>query len=190
MKGWGSLTTQLALACVLALGFVAPAHAAAFKVSDLQTQRTEGVYYLNADLTLDLNQEARKALSHGVALTFVVDIKVERKRSWWIWDKTAAELSERYRLSYRPLAERYRLDNLNSGLNEEYPTLEAALNSISHIRNLPVIDASLLNPHARYYLLMRVVLDTHELPGPLKLLAAILPGWRLASDWTGTRLGP
>lgn len=190
MKGAGGQVTRLVLVLVLGLGFVPAAHAAAFKVSSLSTQRRDGVYYLRADLELKLNQQARKALAHGVALTFVVDIKLERKRGWWIWDKTAAELNERYRLSYRPLAERYRLDNLNSGLNEEYATLDDALNSISHIRKLPVIDASLLDPHARYYLLMRVVLDTHELPGPLKLLAAVMPGWRLESDWRSTRLTP
>jgi len=190
MKAAGGQAMRLMLALVLALGLVAAAHAAAFKVSSLTTQSADGVYYLNADLDLKLNQEARNALAHGIALTFVVNIKVERKRSWWIWDKTAAELNERYRLSYRPLAERYRLDNLNSGLNEEYSTLEEALNSISHIHKLPLIDASLLDQHARYYLMLRVVLDTHELPGPLKLLAAVMPGWRLASDWKSTRLSP
>ena len=180
------LTLVLALCAALAPAALADS----FRVQGMTTQRTQGVYYLNADLGLKLNRQAREALSHGVALTFVVNIKVERKRGWWIWDKTVAALTERYRLSYRPLAERYRLDNLNSGANEEYPTRQAALSAISHIRKLPVIDATLLDAHARYYVLLRVVLDTHDLPGPLKLLAAILPGWRQASGWRRTRLMP
>ncbi|MGA7964913.1 MAG: DUF4390 domain-containing protein [Gammaproteobacteria bacterium] len=190
MRGAGRPVTRLILSLALGMGLCAAAHAAGFSVNSLATQRTQGVYYVNADLALKLNQQARDALAHGVALTFVVDIKVKRRRGWWIWNKTVAELYERYRLSYRPLAERYRLDNLNSGLNEEYATRSAALNALSHIRKLPLIDASLLDAHAHYYLLLRVVLDTNQLPGPLKLLAAILPGWGQASDWRQARLMP
>lgn len=190
MQALSRQTAKLTLVLALSAGLAPAALADSFSVRGMSTQRTQGVYYLNADLGLRLNQQAQEALSHGVALTFVVVIKVERKRSWWIWDKTVAALTERYRLSYRPLAERYRLDNLNSGANDEYATREAALSAISHIRKLPVIDATLLNDRAHYYVLLRVVLDTHDLPGPLKLLAAILPGWRQASDWRRTRLTP
>ena len=186
----GRRVSTLVLLLALGAGLAPCAHAASFRVNDLSTRRLRGVYYLNADLALKLNRQASKALANGVPLTFVVDIEVERKRGWWIWNKTVAKLTERYRLSYRPLAERYRMDNLNSGANEEYPTRAAALEAISHIRNLPVIDATLLNPRDRYYVLVRVVLDTHDLPGPLKLLAAILPGWRQASGWRQARLEP
>ncbi|HYW77176.1 MAG TPA: DUF4390 domain-containing protein [Gammaproteobacteria bacterium] len=190
MQGFCRQATKLTLVVVLCAGLAPSALADSFSVQGMSTQRTQGVYYLSADLGLKLNRQAKEALSHGVALTFVVNIKVERRRGWWIWNKTVAALAERYRLSYRPLAERYRLDNLNSGANEEYPTRKAALNAISHIRKLPVIDATLLNTHAHYYVLLRVVLDTHDLPGPLKLLAAILPGWRQASGWRRARLTP
>ncbi|MGH8126995.1 MAG: DUF4390 domain-containing protein [Gammaproteobacteria bacterium] len=190
MKGAGGQVRRSMLALALGLSLAVSAHAAGFSVSSLSTQRVQGVYYVNADLALRLNQHARDALAHGVGLTFVVDVKVKRRRAWWIWNKTVAELAERYRLSYRPLAERYRLDNLNSGLNEEYATQDAALASICHIRKLPLIDASLIDPHAHYYLLLRVVLDTNQLPGPLKLLAVILPGWGQASGWRQASLAP
>lgn len=190
MRGLRRGASRLTLAVALGAGLVPVALAGSFSVQGMSTQRVQGVYYLDANLGLQLNQQAQNAIAHGVALTFVVHIKVERQRGWWIWDKNVAELTERYRLSYKPLAERYRLDNLNSGANEEYASCEAALQAISHIRKLPVIDASLLNAQGRYYVLLRVVLDTHDLPGPLKLLAAILPGWRQASDWRRARLTP
>lgn len=183
-------TYRLVVVLVLC-GTLAPAALAnSFTILGMSTRRVQGVYYLDADLGLKLNSKAKDALAHGVALTFVVHIQVKRRRGWWIWDKTVAELAERYRLSYRPLAERYRLDNLNSGVNEEYASRKAALQAISHIRKLPVIDSSLLNKHDHYYVLLRVVLDTHDLPGPLTLLAAILPGWRQASDWRSKALTP
>lgn len=190
MKSANGQLRRPVLVLALGLGLAASAHAAGFNVNSVATQRVQGVYYVDADLALKLNRHARNALAHGVALTFVVDIQVKRRRGWWIWNKTVAELYERYRLSYRPLTERYRLDNLNSGLNEEYASRRAALNALSHIHKLPVIDASLLDPHAHYYLLLRVELDTHQLPGPLKLLAAILPGWGQASGWRQARLAP
>ncbi len=190
MRSMGGHVAPAMLVLVLAFGLVTAARAAGFHVTNLSAHRVQGVYYLNADLALKLNREARTALAHGVALTFVVNIEIKRKRGWWVWNKTVAKLAERYRLSYRPLAERYRLDNLNSGWSEEYATRTAALNAIGHLRKLPLIDTILLNPRAHYYLLLRVVLDTHQLPGPLKLLAAIMPGWGLSSGWRQVRLMP
>ena len=190
MRNMGGRLVQAMWVLVLVFGLVTAAYAAGFHVINLSTHRAQGVYYLNADLALKLNREARTALAHGVALTFVVNIEIKRRRGWWIWNKTVAKLAERYRLSYRPLAERYRLDNLNSGWSGGYATRAEALHAIGHLRKLPLIDASLLNPRAHYYLLLRVVLDTHQLPGPLKLLAAIMPGWGLASGWRQVRVMP
>lgn len=161
----------------------------AFAIERVTTRLDGGVYYLDADMQLKLNERAHRALDNGVALTFVIQIHV--LHHWfWLWDSVDANLSERYKLRYFPLTERYRIENLNSGARTSYATLEAALTAISHIRHLPVIDAALLDGDTTYYISLRAVLDTKQLPGPLQVMARIVPGWQLASPWHEERLVP
>lgn len=174
---------------VFTLASPAASAAPAFRVSGLSTHLERGVYYLDANLSLQLNQRARDALANGVALTFVVNIHIVHRRKL-LWNSVVAQLRQRYRLSYRPLTERYRVKNLNSGAAEGYDSLAQALAAVSRIHDLPLVDASLLDPHTRYFVALRVLLDTKDLPGPLKLIAAIVPGWQLSSPWRDRVLTP
>jgi hypothetical protein len=54
--------------------------------------------------------------------------------------------------------------------------------------NLPVVDAALLDEDRRYDIRVRAVLDTDELPGPLRLLAFWRRDWSIESDWLQWRL--
>lgn len=180
----------LVLLMVLLAAAASPARAApAFAITHIATRLDHGVYYVKADMSLRLNNRAREALDNGVALTFVISIHIFHRRLW-LWNAVIAHLTERYRLSYSPLTERYRIENLNSGAKHGYDTLAQALAAISHISDLPVIDADLLAKGTRYYVAMRIVLDTKQLPGPLKAIATIVPGWQLASQWREQRLTP
>lgn len=160
-----------------------------FTIENISTQLEDGVYYVDADFRLELNQHAHEALDSGVALTFVINIHIQHHRLW-LWNGVDADLTERYRLRYFPLTERYRVSNLNSGARHSYTTLTAALLAISRIRHLPVIDATLLESDTDYYVAMHIVLDTKQLPGPLKVMASIVPGWQMASDWREVPLKP
>jgi hypothetical protein len=161
----------------------------AFAILSIATHLEQGVYYLDTHMRLDLNQRARKALDNGVALDFRIPIHITHRRLW-LWNVVVAHLTERYRLRYFPLTDNYRIANLNSGAHHGFDTLAAALAAIGDIRHLPLIDASLLDPHTRYYIAVRVVLDTKKLPGPLKVAAEVVPGWQLASQWRAQRLKP
>jgi len=154
----------------------------AFAVMRVHSYLRRGVYYLDADLSLRLNPRAHRALVHGVALTFIVEIHIIRYRRF-LWNEIIGRLRERYRLSYRPLTRTYRVENLNIGSSNAYDSLAGALDSLNHIRRLPLIDASLLARHTRYLARIRVGLDDQALPGPLKLVSLLLPGWQLESTW-------
>lgn len=188
--GGGAARVLAPTLAAFALTFAAAASAApVFRVNSLVTHLRHGVYYLDADLSLRLNQRARDALSNGVALTFVINIHIVHRRRF-LWNAVVARLTQRYRLSYHPLTERFRVKNLNSGAVEGYDDLARALAALSRIRDLPLVDASLLASRTRYFVAMRIVLDTKELPGPLKLIAAVVPGWQLASPWRDRVLAP
>ncbi|MDN5863804.1 MAG: DUF4390 domain-containing protein [Gammaproteobacteria bacterium] len=172
------------------IGMAPGAHAdPAFAIERISTELEQGVYYVNADFRIELNQRADEALDNGVALTFVIQIHIQHHRLW-LWNSVDANLTERYRLRYYPLTERYRVANLNSSAQQSYATLSKALSAISRVRHLPVIDATLLDADTAYYVAMRMVLDTKQLPGPLKIMARIVPGWQLSSNWREVRLKP
>ncbi|MGH8272763.1 MAG: DUF4390 domain-containing protein [Gammaproteobacteria bacterium] len=191
-RGWQASRHIACALLLLSASLVAASPARAeppFAVLKISTRLDGGVYYLDASMRLELNQRAHNALENGVALTFVVPIHILHRRLW-LWNVVAAHLEERYRLRYFPLTERYQVANLNAGARESYATLAEALAAIGHIHHLPIIDANLLDKKTHYYVAMRVVLDTKQLPGPLKVAASIVPGWQLASKWHEERLQP
>ncbi len=170
-----------ALVLLFALGGGALADDA-FSVRDVHTSVEHQVYRLDADIDYALTVDALDALQNGVPLSLKVFIEVYRRRSWW-WDKQVASLVQRYRLRYHALAEKYLVQNLNSGAQETYGSLAAALRALGTIRDLPIIDQNLLNPHDRYWGRMRVELDIESLPAPLRPLAYLSSQWRLGSEW-------
>lgn len=176
-----------ALVCILVLGCLASAAGAddsrgGFVIRTAYTELLNGVYYLSADVDLDMSQDALNALENGVPLTVEWQIEVIKHRSF-IWDKTVATLTERFQISYHPLTRRFIIKNLNSGEQQSFVSYQDAVTSLGQVNDLPVIDASLLEPRTRYTIRMRAVLDITDFPGPLKLIASWFKGWDLSSDW-------
>jgi len=180
-------TAMTALVCILVLGCLASAAGAddsrgGFVIRTAYTELLNGVYYLSADVDLDMSQDALNALENGVPLTVEWQIEVIKHRSF-IWDKTVATLTERFQISYHPLTRRFIIKNLNSGEQQSFVSYQDAVTSLGQVNDLPVIDASLLEPRTRYTIRMRAVLDITDFPGPLKLIASWFKGWDLSSDW-------
>ncbi len=153
-----------------------------FVIRTAYTELLNGVYYLNADVDLGMSQEALNALVNGVPLTVEWQIEVIKHRSF-IWNKTIATLTERFQISYHPLTRRFIIKNLNSGEQQNFASYRDAITTLGQVNDLPVIDASLLEPDTRYTIRMRAVLDITDFPGPLKLIASWFKGWDLSSDW-------
>ncbi len=140
------------------------------------------VYFLDARLELRLSTEARQALESGVPLSIRVEVEIIHVRRFLL-DRESAELTQLYELQYHPLLERYTVRNVNSGTLDTFSSLFAALNSLGRIDRLPLIDQALLDPERIYDVRLRVLLDTEQLPGPLRLLAFWRRDWSLGSEW-------
>ncbi len=153
-----------------------------FVIRTAYTELLNGVYYLNADVDLNMSQDALNALENGVPLTVEWQIEVIQHRSI-LWNKTAATLTERFQISYHPLTQRFIIKNLNSGEQQIFGSYRDAITSLGQVNDLPVIDASLLEANTRYTIRMRAVLDITNFPSPLKLIASWFKGWDLSSDW-------
>lgn len=180
-------TVTTLLVCVLVTGeLAATVHAdnnqSGFVIRTAYTELLKGVYYLSADVDLGMSQDALNALENSVPLTVEWQIEVIKHRRF-MWNTIVATLTERFQISFHPLTRRFIIKNLNSGEQQSFISYRDAIASLGQVNDLPVIDASLLEPHTRYTIRMRAVLDITDFPGPLKLIASWFKGWDLSSDW-------
>lgn len=183
--GWRSAAAGLFAALLLQAGLVRAQEGV--DVRNASTRLQAGVWFLDADIGYGLNETALEALDSGLVLDVELSIRLTQRRRI-IWDPVFAELRQRYSLQFHALTERYILRNLNSGEQETYGSLEAALAALGTVRSLPVIDDALLSQGERYYVEMRAVVDIKELGGPLALITFLWNDWRIKGDWVRWRL--
>ena len=173
----------LILLC-LSLGWAHASSAQGFDIRQVQTQLVDRVYVLNAEIDYQFSKPALEALENGVPLIILVDIEVERVRQWWL-NKDIAELQQGYLLLYHALTEKYIVNNLNSGVQENYDTLSGALGALGNIEMLPILDAKLAeNDGDNYVVHVHTYLDLESLPAPMRPIAYISTHWRLESEWS------
>jgi hypothetical protein len=158
-----------------------------FEVRSGSVELAANVYFLSARLEYRLSTDARGALESGLPLTIRLEIELLNRRPMWM-DTEVASLTQLYQLEYHALTERYIVRNVNSGDQDSFATLFAALNFLGRVDRLPIIDAALLDPERTYDIRIRALLDTEQLPGPLRLLAFWRRDWSLGSEWYRWRL--
>lgn len=153
-----------------------------FEIRSAYVERTEGVYQLNATLVFELPEGAREAIREGSPLTLDLDIVLHRSRRLWL-DESVASLQQHYEVSFHALSERYLVRNLNSGQQSSYPTLDAALDSLRVISNLPILDQSLVSPDSRHEVSLRAHLDVRTMPDALRFIVFWANDWRQSTEW-------
>ena len=180
------------LLCFLATSTLTPAFAetsAAVRSASLALDSTQDVYELNAKVDIALPEDARKGIEAGLTLRFVYEIALSRVRGYWP-DATVAELEQAYELSYHALSQRYLLRNLNTDEQQDFGSLQAALEQLGDVRGLPVIDADLVNDDGRYEVSLRAVIDLSTTPAALQWLLFWTDDWSAASEWFTWPLRP
>jgi hypothetical protein len=160
-----------------------------FEVRTADLELTAGVYHLNARMDLPISDAVRRGLSEGVPLILEVDLDVERVRQL-LPNSRVAELNQRYDLQYNAVSARYILRNENSGQQQSLPTVDAALEQLSEVRSLPVLDRALLSPDRRYEASVRAKIDYGRVPVTLRLLMFWVNEWHRESDWYTWTLQP
>lgn len=178
----------VSLCLLLLLNSPASQAAEAFVIKSLETRLHDNVYSFSTRIEYGFSSEALAALENGVPLIILLNIEVQEER--WYWNKTIAQLEQGYLLIYHALSKKFILHNLNSGTQTDYSNIDSALHALGYLANLPLIDAKLLKPEARYILRLRSRLDIESLPAPMRPLAYISSDWRLQSDWYTWPLTP
>lgn len=159
-----------------------------FDVRTAGVSLASGVYYLDAWVEYRLSTDAREALDAGVPLTFDLDVEFINPRWYWT-DEAVGRLTQSYQLQYHALSERYIVLNLNSEEQNTFATLFSALNFLGRIGELPVLDATLLNPGGVYDIRIRTQLRVEAVvPEPWGFLAFWRREWSLRSEWYRWRM--
>src|SRR6202030_408066 len=187
------LPTLLFAVALLTGSLSAPARAdgleGRFDVRSADFEIKDGVYHLNARLDLPVSDAVRRGLAEGVPLTIELDIDIERVRQL-LPNSRVAELIQRYHLQYNAVSARYILRNDNSGQQESLGTLDAALEQLSEIHGLPVLDKSLIAADRRYEANVRAKIDYGTVPFSLRMLMFWVNEWHRESDWYTWTLQP
>ncbi|MFN2309620.1 MAG: DUF4390 domain-containing protein [Gammaproteobacteria bacterium] len=160
-----------------------------FEVRAADSRLRDAVYLLDADIDFQLSAAAQEALQNGIPLVLEVEIRVERPREW-VWPDTVATLSQRYRLQYHALSDRYVVHNLNTDQRQSFAHLDQAQAALGRLRDFPLLDRRLLQADAPYQVKLRAGLVIEALPTPIRLWAYASEQWRLDSAWYIWQLHP
>jgi hypothetical protein len=149
----------------------------------------EGVYELDAKLDLTLPDGARKAVESGLTLRLTYEVSVNRVRRY-MPDAGIAALEQRYEVSYHALSQRYLVKNLNTGEQQDFGSLQGALDRITELRGLPVLDTSLVSDGPVYEGRIRAVLGMNTAPDVFGWLLFWTDDWSAESEWKTWTLRP
>jgi hypothetical protein len=160
-----------------------------FEVRSADLELRDGVYHLNARLDLPVSDAVRHGLAEGVPLSLELDLDIERVRQL-LPNSRVAELTQHYHLQYNPVSTRYILRNDNSGQQQSLGTIDAALEQLSEIHGLPVLDRSLIATDRRYEANVRARVDYGTVPLSLRVLMFWVNEWHRETDWYTWTLQP
>lgn len=160
-----------------------------FEIRSADLQLKDGVYHLNAHVDLPVSDAVRRGLAEGVPLTMELDLDIERVRQL-LPNSRVAELTQRYHLQYNAVSARFILRNDNSGQQQSLSTIEAAIEQLSDVRWLPVLDKALITSDRRYEANVRAKIDYANVPFSLRVLMFWVNDWHRESDWYTWTLQP
>src|ERR687891_1197049 len=128
---------------ILLLLFANAGWADEIEVREATLKRIEDGLVLDADFAFELTPRLADVVANGVPLYFRVEFELTRRRWYW-FDETAASRRLQVRLSYHALSRQYRLST--GLLQQNFATLEEALNVLKRVRNWLVMERSVSLP--------------------------------------------
>jgi hypothetical protein len=155
------------------------------QLDELQVQRLEDGYYVNASMQMEWPAAVEDALAKGVPLYFVARVEVLRERWYW-YDREVARQERHMRLSYQPLTRRWRLlvssqpignTGLGVSLGQSFDSASEAMSAMTRIHRWKVAELNQAEMDGRHRLEFSFRLDLTQLPRPLQL------GVLGESDW-------
>lgn len=168
------------LMAVLASLSVFSARAEQIEVRAAALRATQDGLVLDADFAFELTPRLADVVANGVPLYFRVDFELNRRRWYW-FDESTATRRMHVRLNYHALSRQYRLST--GLLQQNFATLEEALNVLRRVRNWLVVERTVTLSGGDYEAAVRMRHDTSLLPKPFQLSALTSRDLHLESAW-------
>ena len=168
------------LLLAFALAWVGPARAESIEIHHIALEGNDEGYALDADFQIELGPRLEEAINKGVALYFVVDFELTRKRWYW-FDERPVSRQLSLRLYYHALTRQYRVSS--GALFQSFSSLDDALRVLSRVRSWQVLERKELDAGTEYQAALRMRLDVTQLPKPFQVNALTNRDWNLASEW-------
>ena len=181
--------------------------AAEFKVTEVQPRLNGQVLLLNGGIDLGLTPKVEEALSKGIQLDVLIDVRLYRRR-FWVWGQNVGSWTLRRTIRYHALSGQY----LVSASQTEPESTESFLSTPEALKTLGALNdvklalaagdssdggnktapgaAAGLPPEGEYTVEVRASLDIEALPSPLRPVAYTSLAWRLSSGWSIWKLAP
>ncbi len=177
-------------AAALLLCLALPA-GADFKVADIQPRLGGGALLLNGNIDLALTAKVEEALSKGIQLDIVIDVRLYRLR-WFVWHQDIGSWTLRRRIGYHALSGQYLISSAESGADtrESHSSMPEALKALGTLNDLRLALPDGVSPEGDTSVEVRASLDIEALPSPLRPVAYTSLAWRLNSGWSAWKLAP
>lgn len=170
------------LFCSLLLLAPLPAWSQEIIINYASGRERDGLYLVDINVEMKLDEKIVSALRHGVSLSFGVELQIRQQRAW-LWNKLIEEARIEYELRHHPLSDDFLVTNTENGNGEQFQTLAEALKHLGSIRNFPATVSRKLKGEADYIGLVRAELNIEELPPPLQPISYVSSDWHLQSQW-------
>ena len=180
---------RLALTCLLlGASCSAQAQVGVAEITQLRIVRADEGLLLTANVRFELPAVVDEALQKGIPMFFVAEATVLRGRWYW-YDRQTSHEARHMRLSYHPLARRWRLvvshmpiGNSGVALGQSFDTRDEALAAIQRISNWKIANPGEFELDGRYSVDFRFRLDVSQLPRPFQIGALGQADWNIAVE--------
>lgn len=175
------------LALLFFLSSTSTVRATTFDIPVAQISKIGNGHVLNAIINYPLTPRVIEALDNGIPIVFFQEFKLiditPLLGGYWQWEQTLWQTKIRYELRYHALAQQYVLQDLATGKERHFPSLEGTLHALGKIQNFTLPPEYMVDTqHLTFQL--RSGIDLFALPTPMRPGAIISSKWHLTSLWT------
>lgn len=175
------------LALLLFLSSMSAVRATTFDIPSAHITKIGNGHVLNAIINYPLTPRVIEALDNGIPIVFFQEFKLLNITpllgEYWQWEETLWRTKIRYELRYHALAQQYILQDLATGKERHFPSLDGTLHVLGKIQNFTLPPEHLVDTNDLTFLL-RSGIDLYALPTPMRPGAIISSKWHLTSPWT------
>jgi hypothetical protein len=175
------------LALLFFLSSINAVRATTFDIPSAHITKIGNGHVLNAIINYPLTPRVIEALDNGIPIVFFQEFKLldimPLLGEYWQWEETLWRTKIRYELRYHALAQQYILQDLATGKERHFPSLEGTLNALGKVHNFTLPPEHLVDTNDLTFLL-RSGIDLYALPTPMRPGAMISSKWHLTSPWT------